>query len=59
MNQTLKFLAPVHVGDTVYAVGTIKELQPEKKRAVLETKCYVGDTVVIDGEALIKVPSKK
>jgi len=58
MNQTLKFLAPVHVGDTVYAVCKVKELLPEKHRAVLDTKCYVGDTVVIDGEALIKVPSK-
>ena len=58
MSQSLKFMAPVHVGDTVYAVCKIKELFPEKHRALLDTKCYVGDTVVIDGEALIKVPSK-
>jgi 3-hydroxybutyryl-CoA dehydratase len=58
MNQTLKFLAPVRVGDTVYAVCKIKELFPDKKRALFDTKCYVKDTVVIDGEALIKVPSK-
>jgi len=59
MSQSLKFLAPVRVGDTVYAVATIKTLLPEKRRVVLETKCYVGDNVVIEGEALIKVPSKK
>ncbi len=58
MSQTLKFLAPVRVGDTVYATATIKELIPEKKRARLETRCYVKDTLVIDGEALIKVPAK-
>lgn len=58
MGQTLKFLAPVYVGDTVYAVCKIKELFPDKKRALFDTKCYVGDKVVIDGEALIKVPSK-
>src|SRR6202012_541193 len=58
MNQSLKFLAPVRVGDTVYAVVTLKELFPEKKRALFETKCYVKDTVVIDGEELIKVPSR-
>ena len=58
MSQTLKFMAPVRVGDTVYATATVKELIFEKKRVVLDTKCYVGDTVVIDGEALIKVPSK-
>jgi 3-hydroxybutyryl-CoA dehydratase len=58
MNQTLKFLAPVRVGDTVYATATVRELMPEKKRAVLTTQCYVKDTLVIDGEALIKVPSR-
>ena len=59
MSQTLKFLAPVRVGDTVYATAIVKQLMPEKKRVLLETKCFVGDTVVIEGEALIKVPSKK
>lgn len=58
MSQTLKFLAPVRVGDTVYATGTIKELMPEKKRALLTTQCFVKDTMVIDGEALLKVPGK-
>ena len=58
MSQTLKFMAPVRIGDTVYAVATVKSLVPEKHRVVLDTKCYVKDTVVIDGEALIKVPSK-
>jgi len=58
MSQSLKFLAPVRVGDTVYATAIVKELHAEKKRVVLDTKCYVGDTVVIEGEALIKVPSK-
>lgn len=58
MNQTLKFLAPVRVGDTVYAVATIKEIITEKKRVILTTQCWVKDTMVIDGEALIKVASK-
>jgi 3-hydroxybutyryl-CoA dehydratase len=58
MNQSLKFTAPVRVGDTVYAVVRVKELFPDKKRALMDTKCYVHDTMVIDGEALIKVPSK-
>jgi len=58
MSQTLKFLAPVRVGDTVYASATVKELLPKKKQVVLGTQCIVKDTVVIDGEALIKVPSR-
>ncbi len=58
MSQTLKFLAPVRVGDTVYATGTVKQLFKDKKRALLDTKCTVKDIIVIDGEALIKVPSR-
>lgn len=58
MSQTLKFLAPVRVGDTVYAVVTVMALHAEKKRATFSTQCFVKDTMVIDGEALIKVPSK-
>lgn len=58
MSQTLKFLAPVRVGDTVYAVVTLKQLFPEKKRALFETCCYAGQQKVVDGEALIKVPSR-
>ena len=58
MNQTLKFLAPVRVGDTVYAVVTITALDAAKKRVTLSTQCFVKDVLVIDGEALIKVPSR-
>ena len=59
MGQTLKFLAPVYVGETVYAVATVKELNAEKQRVTLTTQCIVKNKVVIDGEALIKVPSRK
>ncbi len=56
--QTLKFKAPVRPGDTVTATATITEVVPEKKRAVLQTVCKVGDTVVLEGEATVMVPSK-
>lgn len=58
MSQTLRFTAPVRVGDTVYATATIAELMPEKNRVRMTTQCIVRNTVVIDGEALIKVPSR-
>lgn len=58
MSQTLKFLAPVRVGDTVYATGTVKQLLPEKHHVLLSTTCTVGDIPVIEGEALVKVASK-
>ncbi len=59
LSQTLKFTAPVRVNDTVYAVATVKELLPEKRRVVLATQCFVKDMVVIDGEAVIKVPVRE
>ena len=59
MHQTLKFLAPVHVGETVYAVATITALDSARHRATLSTQCFVKDILVLDGEALVKVPAKK
>ena len=58
MSQTLRFKAPVKIGDTVQTTCTITEIIPDKRRAVLSTICKVGDTVVIEGEALIMVPSR-
>ena len=59
LNQTLKFTAPVRVNDTVYAIATVRELIPEKKRVILTTQCIVKGIVVIDGEALVKVPARE
>ena len=55
LSQTLKFRAPVKAGDTVTARVTIREVDEARKRVVLDTTCIVGDTVVIDGEALLMV----
>jgi 3-hydroxybutyryl-CoA dehydratase len=51
LGQTLKFKAPVRAGDSVTATVTIKEVNVEKKRAILDTVCTVAGKVVIDGEA--------
>ncbi|MEI7609698.1 MAG: MaoC family dehydratase [Rhodospirillaceae bacterium] len=58
ISQTLKFKAPVRVGETVVARATITEIVPERKRVTLKTVCMVGDTVVIDGEAIVMVPAR-
>ncbi|MGB8043967.1 MAG: acyl dehydratase, partial [Pseudolabrys sp.] len=36
----------------------VSELMPEKFRARLACTCSVGEEVVLDGEAWVKVPSK-
>lgn len=58
VSQTLQFKAPVRPGDTVTARVTVAELVPARNRAVLQTRCFVGDQIVIDGEAVILVPSR-
>ena len=58
MSQNLRFKAPVKIGDTVQTTCTITEIIAEKRRIVLSTICKVGDTVVIEGDALIMVPSR-
>jgi 3-hydroxybutyryl-CoA dehydratase len=59
ISQTLNFRAPVRIGDTVKVTVTVAELIPEKTRARLTCICEVGGEVVLDGEALVKVPSQK
>lgn len=56
LGQTLKFMAPVKIGDTV--VARVEVAAISGKRVTLKTTCSVGDTVVIDGEATVMVPSK-
>ena len=57
MHQSLDFLAPVYVGDTVTAVVEVIEKVDEKKRVRLKTTCFNQDgTVVLAGEALVSPP---
>jgi len=58
ISQTLNFRAPVKIGDTVKVTVTVAELIPARQRARLACVCRVADEVVLDGEALVKVPSK-
>lgn len=58
LSQSLKFRAPVKIGDTVEARVTITAIDKAKRRVTFETKCLVGDTVVVEGEAQLLVPSR-
>jgi 3-hydroxybutyryl-CoA dehydratase len=58
MKQSLEFRAPVRAGDTVHAKVTVRDMVAEKKRVILDTVCTVGDTVVITGQAMVKVGSR-
>ena len=58
LSQSLRFRAPVKIGDTVTATAEITALDPVKKRATLKTTCTVAGKLVIDGEALVIPPSR-
>ena len=58
MSQTLKFRAPVRIGQTVTATVEVMALHPEKHRATLRTVCTVAGAPVLEGEAYVSVPSR-
>ncbi len=59
MSANFKFKAPVRIGDTVMATCTVREINSVKGRVTFDCVCTVGDTVVVEGEALVKVPSRE
>ena len=58
IGQSLRFRAPVKIGDTVTATAEVTALDPEKKRVTLKTVCTVAGKVVIEGEATVLAPSR-
>ena len=40
------------------ATCTVREINSQKGRVTFDTICKVGDVVVIEGEAMVKVPSR-
>ena len=53
LSQQLNFRAPVRIGQTVHATVSVSAIDRERRRVTLETVCRVGETIVIDGEALV------
>jgi 3-hydroxybutyryl-CoA dehydratase len=54
MSQTLRFIAPVYLGDTVTATGTIMAYDRKKRRMTIETVCKnQRQEDVLSGEALV------
>ena len=58
LSQTLRFRAPVKIGDTVTATVEVTALDADKKRATLRTTCTVAGKPVIEGEAVVIPPSR-
>jgi 3-hydroxybutyryl-CoA dehydratase len=58
ISQTMNFKAPVKIGDEVVTTVKVAELIPEKKRARFECVCTVGGKPVVQGEAVLMVPTR-
>jgi 3-hydroxybutyryl-CoA dehydratase len=56
--QTLSFKRPVRPGEKVEARITVAEVNRDKGQVVLKTQCWVGETIVIDGEATVLAPPR-
>lgn len=55
---SVRFKAPVRIGDTVKATCTVREVLSERRRVVFDCACTVGDVVVLEGEATVMPPRK-
>ena len=60
LSQSLKFTAPVFIGDTVTATGTVINIREDKPVVTLSTVCtnQRGETVVT-GEAVVMLLDEK
>lgn len=59
LSQTLRFLAPVKIGDVVAAVVQVAEMVEKGRRVRLECQCLVDGKPVLEGEAWVMVPGAK
>jgi len=58
VTQSLRFKAPVRIGDTVTARVEVIAIQAEKRFVTLSTVCSVAGKTVIEGEAVVMVPAR-
>jgi len=59
VSQTLNFRGPVRAGDRVVARVRVMELYPAKRRARFECVCTVDGKPVLEGEAVLMVPTRE
>lgn len=58
MSANSRFKAPVRIGDAVATTCTVREIVAEKRRVLFDCVCRVGETVVVEGEALVMAPAR-
>ena len=59
LSQTLNFRGPVRIGDVVSVSVEVVDLAEQGRRVRLACECGVDGKIVLDGEALVMVPSRE
>ena len=59
LSQTLAFHRPVRIGDVVAARVTVSAIEEASARVVLRCAAYVGDELIMGGEATVRVPRRR
>jgi acyl dehydratase len=57
--QTLAFHRPVRIGDVVVSRVTIAAIDEMSARVTLRCEGFVGDDLIMDGEATVRVPRRR
>lgn len=57
LSQTLRFLAPVRIGDVVVASVQVADMVEKGRRVRLDCQCLVDGKPVLEGEAWVIVPA--
>ncbi|EJL36555.1 acyl dehydratase [Caulobacter sp. AP07] len=57
--QTLAFHRPVRIGDVVVSRVTIAAIDEVSARVTLRCEGFVGDDLIMDGEATVRVPRRR
>jgi len=58
LEQSLRFTAPVRIGDTVTARVEVAELLPKRRARLKTTVLNQKGEAVVEGEALVMVPAR-
>ena len=59
LTQTLAFHKPVRIGDVVLARISVASVDEVSARVVLKCEGYVGEDLIMDGEATVRVPRRR
>ena len=59
LSQTLAFHRPVRIGDIVTARATVAAIDEVSARVTLRCEAVVGEDLIMDGEAIVRVPRRR